>query len=76
MSAAFAPHQPMPAVISRPGATVSYLLLSEAGPPDWTADPRRATIFASLREATRMALRLPSSLRAYGLPCGAEMMAH
>jgi hypothetical protein len=76
MSAAFTPHQPMPAVISRPGATASYLLLSGAGAPDWTPDPGRATVFSSLREATRMALRLPSSLRAFGLPCGAEMMAH
>ena len=66
----------MAAVISRPGATATYLLLSEAGAPDWTGDPRRATVFASLREATRMALRLPSSLRAFGLPCGGEMMAH
>ena len=76
MSAVFTPHPPMPAVISRPGVTVSYLLLSEAGAPDWTADPRRATIFESLREATRMALRLPSNLRAFGLPWGAEMTAH
>ncbi len=75
MSVAFAP-QPMPAVISRPGATDTYLLLSETGPPDWTGDMRRATVFTSMREATRMALRLPSGLRAYSLPCGGEMTAH
>ena len=75
MSAALAP-QPMPAVISRPGATATYLLLSEAGAPDWTGDLRRATIFASMREATRAALRLPSSLKAFGLPRGGELAAH
>ena len=80
MSAAFAPHQPMLALISRtaglPGAPASYLLLSEGGAPDWTADPKAATTFPSMREAARMALRLPASLRAYGLPRDAEMTAH
>jgi hypothetical protein len=75
MSAALAP-QPMSAVISRPGATATYLLLSDSGAPDWTGDLRCATIFTSMREATRMALRLPSSLRAYGLPWGGNLTAH
>jgi hypothetical protein len=80
MSAAVTPHQPMPALISRtagpPGAPASYLLLSDGGAPDWTPDPRRATTFPSMREAARMALRLPANLRAYGLPRDAEMTAH
>jgi hypothetical protein len=66
----------MPAVISRPGAPVAYLLLSESGAPDWTNDPSRATAFPSMREAARMALRLPANLRAYGLPMGSEITAH
>lgn len=76
MPLAFAPPQPMPAVISRPGAQASYLLLSETGAAGWTSDPKAATAFASMREATRMALRLPSHLRAYGLPRGGELTAH
>jgi hypothetical protein len=70
-------HHPMPAVVSRTdvraGAPVSYLLLTEAGAADWTGDPAQATTFASMREAARMALRLPAALRAYGLPRNAEM---
>ncbi len=71
MSVADTPPQPMSAVISRSGAQASYLLLSETGAADWTADVRAATLFASMREATRAALRLPASLRAYSLPAGA-----
>ncbi|MGZ6019812.1 MAG: hypothetical protein ACXWKO_14180 [Phenylobacterium sp.] len=80
MSVAYAPHPPTPALISRtemrPGAPASYLHLTETGAPDWTQDPRQATAFPSMREAARMALRLPANLRAYGLPIGAEMTAH
>ncbi|HLZ75567.1 hypothetical protein [Phenylobacterium sp.] len=76
MSIAFTPPQPMPAVISRPGAQASYLLLSDTGAAGWTNDPKQATAFPSMREATRMALRLPSYLRAYGLPRGGELTAH
>jgi hypothetical protein len=63
----------MPALVSRPGAIASYLMLSETGHADWTPDPQRATTFASMREAARMALRLPASVRAYGLPRQAEV---
>jgi hypothetical protein len=80
MSVAFAPYQPTPALISRTevraGAAASYLLLSDNGAADWTADPKQATAFPSMREAARMALRLPANLRAYGLPIGSEMTAH
>jgi len=80
MSAAFTPPQPMQALVSRtdarPGAPPCYLILSDAGAADWTADPARATAFASMREAARMALRLPASVRAYGLPRPAEGSLH
>jgi hypothetical protein len=72
MSADTNPPSASLAVVSRTepraGAPVSYLLLTEAGATDWTVDPGRATAFASMREAARMALRLPAALRAYGLP--------
>jgi hypothetical protein len=76
MPATLTPFQPMPALVSRPGATASYLMLSETGVADWTPDPKRATAFASMREAARMALRLPAYLRAYGLPRQSEVAVH
>ncbi len=45
-----------------------YLLVTPAGASTWVDDPGAATPFSSMREATRMAMRLPSSQRAYGLP--------
>ena len=78
---AFSPQTcPVPAALAlvsrtevRPGVPASYLLLTPAGAADWTVDPRHATTFASLREAARMALRLPASVRAYGVPRHLEM---
>jgi hypothetical protein len=70
-------HTPMPAIVARAtaqaGAAASYLVLSAAGAPDWTQDPHSATAFASMREAARMALRLPAALRAYGLPRSGDL---
>jgi hypothetical protein len=60
----------------RPGAPASYLFLTETGTAGWTGDPGRATTFASMREAARMALRLPAALKAYGLPLTAKMALH
>ena len=61
----------------RPGAPAAYLRLSDGGVTDWTLDPREATPFASMREAARMALCLPATLRAYGIPRDIEMtLAH
>jgi len=57
------------------GAPASYLCLTPAGEAAWTLDPLDATPFASLREAARMALRLPASVRAYGLPRRLELSA-
>jgi hypothetical protein len=54
----------------------SYLLVMPAGRAIWVEDPVNATAFASMREATRMATRLPAALRAYGLPREAELAVH
>ncbi len=50
-----------------------YLQLSEDGSQRWVRDPGAATSFASMRDATRMAVRLPAALRAYGLPRDSEL---
>lgn len=80
MSVEFTPPQTTQALVSRtevrPGAPASYLVLSETGAADWTADPLLATAFASMRDATRMALRLPAAVRAYGLPRHTEVSVH
>lgn len=49
-----------------------YLRLTDEGLPFWTEDPSGATAFESMREATRAALRLPATLRAFGLPSPGE----
>jgi hypothetical protein len=65
-----------PAVVSRapegPGGVARYLQVNSAGTAVWTRDPNAATAFASMREATRAATRLPGSLRAFGLPMRSE----
>ncbi len=50
-----------------------YLVLSEDGRTTWVEDPQAATAFPSMREAARMAFRLPSALKAYGLPRESEI---
>jgi len=60
-----------PAVVARTDpklASESYLLMMPQGRAVWVADPDAATPFASMREATRMAMRLPAGQRAFGLP--------
>jgi hypothetical protein len=66
---------PSPALVARtePSETESYLLVTPAGRAIWTSDPEEATAFASMREAARMAVRLPASLRAFGLPREPEL---
>ena len=60
------------AIVTRAGALPhegeQYLQLSTDGLTRWTTDPATATAFESMREATRVALRLPASLRAFGVP--------
>jgi len=67
-------HLPHPAIVARGDGSLapcSYLQLS-AGHPHWTDDPDAATAFESMREALRVAVRLPATLRAYGIPRPAE----
>jgi len=52
-----------------------YLVVSPQGAPIWTADPRSATTFISMREATRAALRLPAAGCAFSLPLRPELAA-
>lgn len=70
---------PRPAVVSRapirPWDEAQYLRVAAEGPASWTADPATATTFASMREATRAAMRLPAALRAFGLPLQGELRA-
>ncbi len=67
----------LPAIVSRRGErsdeAACYLVLTADGQPTWTHDPQCATAFISMREAARMAFRLPANLRAYGLPLSIEM---
>ena len=61
-----------PAIVSREDILARvdcFLQLREEGAsPVWTADPKAATTFASMRDAMRVAARLPAALRAYGVP--------
>jgi len=50
-----------------------YLFLTEDGQPKWVSDPQVATSFPSMREAARMAFRLPAAEKAYGLPRNSEI---
>lgn len=50
-----------------------YLLVSPTGTSVWVDDPESATTFVSMREAARMATRLPAALRAFGLPRDPEL---
>jgi hypothetical protein len=49
-----------------------FLHLTEAGAYEWVVDPEQATPLPSMREAVRMAVRLPSSQRAFGVPVQAH----
>lgn len=50
-----------------------YLLRTDRG-VRWTEDQRAATLFPSMHEAILTAAHLPSSLKAYGLPCGTDCL--
>jgi hypothetical protein len=66
-----------PALVTRPQLKLDeptqYLLLNAEGAPAWTGDPAAATAFESMREAIRAATRLPSRLRAFGLPVPCDL---
>ena len=71
---AFQPAASRPAVVSKTcDHDPEYLRLEPNGATAWVADPAKATAFGSMKEATRMALRLPASTRAYGLPLQVEL---
>ena len=61
-----------PAFVARVqgGVSTAYLQLAEDGREVWVSDQSSATAFASMREATRQATRLPARLRAFGAPRG------
>lgn len=64
-----------PAVVARTDLAHDaerYLLMTATGGALWVEDPTAATPFASMREATRAAMRRPAVERAYGLPWEAE----
>jgi len=60
------------ALVSRAGEGLSgpaqYLQLSPDGGVLWVLDPLNATPFPSMRDAARMAVRLPARRRAFALP--------
>jgi hypothetical protein len=71
------PHNP--AIVARPPLRASdadqYLMLTPKGAA-WTTDPNSATPFESMKEAMRAAMRLPSGVRAFGLPLRSEIGAY
>ncbi len=70
-AARFANASPCGALVSKvdPIAHVDrFLHLTETGGVEWVQDPDAATPFPSLREANRMAVRLPAQQRAFGVP--------
>lgn len=66
--------RPHAAVVSKSiGERAEYLRLDAQGAPVWVDDPSFATPFPSMKDAARAALRLPSALRAFGLPLDVEL---
>ena len=59
-----------------PASPAWYLFVTADGGVRWVRDPVAATAFPSMRDATRVAVRLPARLRAFGLPRGAELAVH
>jgi hypothetical protein len=67
-----------PALVAKSDAAdhATYLLLTPDGRTVWVEKPAAATALESMRDAARMAARLPASLRAFGLPRSAELALH
>ena len=61
------------ALVTAASAAGKYLVVTPFGQVVWTDDPASATAFESMREAARAALRLPASLKAFGLPRDPEL---
>jgi hypothetical protein len=73
-SSTIQPAASRPAVVSKAVSDgAQYLRVTEDGRNLWVADPASATPFGSMREATRMAIRLPAGLRAFGMPLQIEL---
>jgi hypothetical protein len=73
----YLPDLPRPAVVSKAADTeAEYLRVDPAGEIGWVKDPAKATAFGSMREAARMALRLPSAARAFGMPLQTEVESY
>lgn len=56
------------AFVARTSPQGMEYLVRETGRAEWAPIAQGAARFQNLREATRAALRLPSSLRAFALP--------
>ena len=56
----------------RAKGTEEYLVMTTKGTV-WTSDEMAATHFSSVREANRMAVRLASAERAFGLPVSTHL---
>ena len=68
---AFANARPCGELVSKVdpvGFADRFLHLTETGAAEWVLDQDAATPFASMREAARMAVRLPAERRAFGVP--------
>jgi hypothetical protein len=56
------------AVVARTSPQGMEYLVHTKGRAEWAASAERAERYQTFRDATREALRLPSSLRAYAMP--------
>jgi len=68
-----------PALVSRPSPRShepsQYLLVTQAGSLNWTPKPEAATVFNSMKEATRAAVHLPGAVRAFAVPFHDKLFA-
>jgi hypothetical protein len=56
------------AVVARTRLDGLEYLVRNSGPAEWAVNEQVAAKFETLREATRAAMRLPSTLRAFAMP--------
>jgi hypothetical protein len=56
------------AVVARTSPQGMEYLVRETGRAEWATAAQAAARFQNLREATRAAMRLPGTLRAFALP--------
>jgi hypothetical protein len=56
------------AVVARTSLKGTEYLVSNLGRAEWDESDARAVRYQTLRDATREAMRLPSSFKAYALP--------